>query len=533
MSAKSVRKRLKGYGLAGAFLAGALFTSTAWAEARVFSVFADRPNNKLFIDGSQFKQAMLSNESLYVEFDGRRIAVNQGASSDSHIEAVLPVSQADGDYQVFISRVLNTLNDGQALTYAHSTVPLIQQANYSLTLATPVAGPKGDTGPAGPKGATGSPGAIGPAGATGPAGSKGADSTVPGPAGAKGATGAAGPQGATGPQGVAGPTGPQGDKGDPGSAANAWDLSGNAGTAPRTNFLGTTDNTALEFKVNGARALRLEPNDISPNVIGGSPDNNATNGVHGATIAGGGWTGGVWFARPNVVGGDFGTVSGGHSNSATGKGSTIGGGANNTAAGDYSFVAGFAANNSDASHEGVFLFADLHGTRFDSIAANEFAVRASGGFRFYTSADLSTGCNLPSGSGVFSCTSDRNQKHDFSAVDGRAVLSKLAAMPITTWSYKTEDGHVRHMGPMAQDFRAAFALGTDDKTIGHIDEAGVSLAAIQGLYQMLKEKDAEIAAIKAELSQRDALLKTRLDRVEKKLERKHATQAVNYRALVE
>jgi hypothetical protein len=48
-----------------------------------------------------------------------------------------------------------------------------------------------------------------------------------------------------------------------------WSLTGNAGTNPGTNFLGTTDNQALEFKVNNARALRLEPNATSPNIIGG------------------------------------------------------------------------------------------------------------------------------------------------------------------------------------------------------------------------------------------------------------------------
>src|SRR5947207_6075580 len=38
-----------------------------------------------------------------------------------------------------------------------------------------------------------------------------------------------------------------------------WKLGGNAGTTPGTNFVGTSDNKALEFKVNSARALRLEP----------------------------------------------------------------------------------------------------------------------------------------------------------------------------------------------------------------------------------------------------------------------------------
>lgn len=70
-----------------------------------------------------------------------------------------------------------------------------------------------------------------------------------------------------------------------------------------------------------------------------------------------------------------------------------------------------------------------------------------------------------------------------------------------TWSYKAEDNGVRHMGPMAQDFRAAFNLGTDDKTISTVDTAGVTMAAIQGLYQMMQEKDRQIVQLQSELQQ--------------------------------
>ena len=38
-----------------------------------------------------------------------------------------------------------------------------------------------------------------------------------------------------------------------------WKLGGNSGTAPGAHFLGTTDNQALELKVNGQRVMRLEP----------------------------------------------------------------------------------------------------------------------------------------------------------------------------------------------------------------------------------------------------------------------------------
>ena len=64
---------------------------------------------------------------------------------------------------------------------------------------------------------------------------------------------------------------------------SGWSLTGNAGTTG-ANFLGTTDTQPLEFKVGGARALRLEPNDVSPNFLGGSLLNIANAGVRGGTI---------------------------------------------------------------------------------------------------------------------------------------------------------------------------------------------------------------------------------------------------------
>src|SRR5205085_4633059 len=90
--------------------------------------------------------------------------------------------------------------------------------------------------------------------------------------------------------------------------------------------------------------------------------------------------------------------------------------------------------------------------------------------------------------------SSRDIKQDFSAVDGRAVLDKLMTVPLQTWSYKDEEGEARHLGPVAEDFKAAFGLGSNDKTIATVDEEGVALAAIQGLKSELQDKDAQIAA---------------------------------------
>lgn len=93
------------------------------------------------------------------------------------------------------------------------------------------------------------------------------------------------------------------------------------------------------------------------------------------------------------------------------------------------------------------------------------------------------------------CASDRNVKAGFESLNAKAILEKVAALPITRWYY-TNDTATSHVGPMAQDFYAAFNLGTDDKHIATVDADGVALAAIQGLNQKLDEKDAEIQELK-------------------------------------
>ncbi len=104
-------------------------------------------------------------------------------------------------------------------------------------------------------------------------------------------------------------------------------------------------------------------------------------------------------------------------------------------------------------------------------------------------------------------TSDRNVKANFSSVNPRAVLDRLAAIPVQTWNYKSEPESVRHMGPMAQDFRSAFRLGADDKGINTVDAAGVTMAAVQGLYQLAQEKDRQIER----LTQEAKTLRSELD----------------------
>jgi len=78
------------------------------------------------------------------------------------------------------------------------------------------------------------------------------------------------------------------------------------------------------------------------------------------------------------------------------------------------------------------------------------------------------------------------------------VLARLMRVPVSTWSYTGQDASIRHMGPMAQDFYAAFGLGEDNKHISTVDADGVALAAIQGLAAQNQALAAENAALKSQ-----------------------------------
>jgi hypothetical protein len=115
-------------------------------------------------------------------------------------------------------------------------------------------------------------------------------------------------------------------------------------------------------------------------------------------------------------------------------------------------------------------------------------------------ATTANGANLTTG-GVWTNGSSRTFKQDFTAIDPTALLGKVIDLPITTWHYKNSD-EGWHMGPMAEDFYAAFGLGGDDKHIGTVDSGGVALAAVQGLNAKLETDNARLADANASLEAR-------------------------------
>lgn len=193
-----------------------------------------------------------------------------------------------------------------------------------------------------------------------------------------------------------------------------------------------------------------------------------------------------------------------------------------TASGNYSTAIGnYVSTNEE---EGALVIGDRSTTTvMNAVTPNSFRARFAGGYRFYTSSDLTTNALLSAGSNAWSTSSDKRLKENFNAVDGESFLQKIAAMKLTSWNYKSQDAtRFRHYGPMAQDFYAAFGndgIGTigNDTTINQADFDGVNLIAIQALEKRTatrqKEQQAANQALKKELEE----LKAMLQRLQKEL----------------
>ncbi len=340
-----------------------------------------------------------------------------------------------------------------------------------------------------------------------------------------------------------------------------WVVGGNALTA--TGQLGTTStaNFPVEIIVHGVRAVHVEQGLVAPtapiliagdvsthswggtssgssilgghgnqlvntlsSTIGGGDNNIAGTTTSGAGITiGGGETNSATAPDSTIAGGSgntasgpgSSTVAGGSGNTASGNVATALGGSSNVASGDHSTTVGGASNtasgttslaagqNANANFDGCFVWADdSTTTTLPCGAVNKFVARAAGGTFFYSNAAATAGVKLTAGANAWAAVSDRNAKQDFVPVKPESVLDRVAKMPVSTWTYKSEPG-VRHMGPMAQDFRAAFGLGTDDKSIVTVDADGVALAAIQGLNSKVSKLESE-----------NENLRRRLDRLE-------------------
>jgi hypothetical protein len=243
----------------------------------------------------------------------------------------------------------------------------------------------------------------------------------------------------------------------------------------------------------------------------------------GVTVSG---TAGFSAGAQNVCSG-FACTAIGYTVRAGGQGS-VALGYRTTANNDYSVALGYRASNN--THTGTMVMGDESTT--DSVrnqADNEFRIRYNGGIRLRVStaangntpgAGGNVGCDLTVAVPSWTCASSRTLKENYEPVDGEDVLSRIRGIPITTWSMIGGDAEVRHLGPVAEDFYAAFPLGLGETTIGMGNIDGVNLAAAKALeartahlQQQLDDRTARVQALEALLAQ----AMVRLDQMDARL----------------
>jgi FtsZ-binding cell division protein ZapB len=150
---------------------------------------------------------------------------------------------------------------------------------------------------------------------------------------------------------------------------------------------------------------------------------------------------------------------------------------------------------------GSFIIGDNSTTTvLNNSAANQMMMRFAGGYTLYSNTSATTGVSLAAGGGSWASVSDRRKKANFEVMDKENMLQKVCAMPVTRWNYKSQPESQKHMGPMAQDFYAAFQLDGvgNDTTINTVDIDGVNMIAIQALAKRTDDLKAENDALKKE-----------------------------------
>lgn len=157
----------------------------------------------------------------------------------------------------------------------------------------------------------------------------------------------------------------------------------------------------------------------------------------------------------------------------------------------------------------TFSNTDTLSINFVGTTGDEFELSGSGNLNI--SGDIVAG-------GTIVDSSDRNIKENFKAINHFDILHKVSNLDIQGWNYIGDLAERRHIGPMAQDFHAAFELGKDDKHISMVDGNGIAFAAIKALKQINDTIDAEIALLEQqshELNERLLSLEARLKRLNK------------------
>jgi hypothetical protein len=123
-----------------------------------------------------------------------------------------------------------------------------------------------------------------------------------------------------------------------GGGGAGWALTGNSGTNPTTNFLGTTDAQPLVIRVGNQETFRFNPPGTSAPAWSIQRGGGNQRGLHAVDLQS------ARSAATQVASGDYSVIGGGYANTASGVVATVGGGVGNTASNWYATVGGGISN---------------------------------------------------------------------------------------------------------------------------------------------------------------------------------------------
>jgi Chaperone of endosialidase len=315
-----------------------------------------------------------------------------------------------------------------------------------------------------------------------------------------------------------------------------WIMTGNAGTNPDSNFIGTTDNKALVFKTNNILSGKIDPV-RNMAFFGQSAGRSQISGINNAYF---GQEAGAFDTSgfSNVFAGH----ASGYNNSSGAENVFVGqeAGFDNVTGSRNTFIGEDAGEKNKHGEDNVFvgnragtgnkngnrntLVGAVADSEFDSSLTNSTAIGYNASVAFSNSmvfgdnnvtswyfgrtfpslaaAVFQVGFNPTNGNAAFlSATgtwvsiSDSTKKEGFSPVNREELLQKILQLDIQRWRYKKTNEY--HIGPVAQQFYRVFNVGTTDTGISALDPAGIALAAIQELIQKNNSLEAELKEIKA------------------------------------
>ena len=195
----------------------------------------------------------------------------------------------------------------------------------------------------------------------------------------------------------------------------------------------------------------------------------------------------------------------------------------NTASGDFSTAMGSLVSTN--GKRGAFMIGDLDplGQGVTPVGfPDQFVARFRNGYYLMTSGNLNrTGVVIGVGQNAWGSISDSTRKERLLPINHADVLGKIGAMKLSTWNYKGQR-EIRHYGPMAQDFYAAFGqdglgqVGCDTLIYSH-DFAGVTFAGVQALIRENEQLKARLIQTETKLEQANTKTNARFEQSQTEL----------------